>query len=102
MGFPGGLAGKESARNTGDLGSIPGLGKSPGEENGYLLQYCGLENSMDREAWQAIVHGGHKELDMTERLVLYIIPWSINYAIALISKKQCTHLNLEDFIAKNY
>ena len=44
--FPGGLAGKESACNAGDLGSIPGLGKSPGEDNGYTLQYSGLENSM--------------------------------------------------------
>ena len=47
MGFPCGLAGKESACNMGDLGSIPGLGKSPGEENGYPLQYSGLETSMD-------------------------------------------------------
>ena len=45
--FPGGSAGKESARNAGDLGSIPGLGRSPGEENGYPLQYSGLQNSMD-------------------------------------------------------
>ena len=47
IGFPGDSAGKESACNTGDLGSIPRLGKSPGEENGYPLQYSGLENSMD-------------------------------------------------------
>ena len=52
----------------GDLGSIPGLGSSPGEGNSYPLQYTGLENSMDRGAWQATVHGGHKELDMTERV----------------------------------
>ena len=45
-GFPGGSAGKESACNVGDLGSIPGLGKSPGEGKGYPLQYSGLENSM--------------------------------------------------------
>jgi len=45
----------------GDLGSIPGLGRSPGERKGYSLHYSGLENSMD---W--IVHGDHKELDMTE------------------------------------
>ena len=50
-------AGKESTCNAGDLGSIPGLGRSPGEGKGYLLQYSGLENSMDRGAWQAIVHG---------------------------------------------
>ena len=47
MGFPCGSAGKESACNVGDLGSIPGLGRSPGEGNGYPLQYSGLENSMD-------------------------------------------------------
>ena len=46
-GFPGGSAGKESTYNVGDLGSIPGLGRSPGEGNGYPLQYSGLENSMD-------------------------------------------------------
>ena len=48
----GGSAGKESACDAGDLGSIPGMGKSPAEGNGYPLQYSGLENSMDR-----IVHG---------------------------------------------
>ena len=47
MGFPGGLDSKESACNVGDLGSIPGLGRSPEEEKGYPLQYYGLENSMD-------------------------------------------------------
>ena len=50
--FPGSLAGKESACNAGDLGSIPGLGRSPEEGNGYPLQYSGLENSMD-----CMVHG---------------------------------------------
>ena len=45
--FPGGSDGKESACNVGDLGSIPGLGRSPGEEKGYQLQYSGLKNSMD-------------------------------------------------------
>ena len=46
-GFHCGLAGKESTCNAGDLGSIPGLGRSPREGNGYPLQYSGLENSMD-------------------------------------------------------
>ena len=46
-GLPGGSAGKESACNEGDLGSIAGLGRSPGEGKGYRLQYPGLENSMD-------------------------------------------------------
>ena len=47
LGFPGGSDGKESAHNAGDLSSISGLGRSPGEENGYPLQYSGLENFMD-------------------------------------------------------
>ena len=54
-GLPGGSDGKEFACSAGDLGSILGLGRSPGEGNGYLLQYSCLENSMDREVWQAIV-----------------------------------------------
>ena len=52
---------KESACNVGDLGSIPGSGRSPGEGNDYPLKYSYLENSMDRGACQAIVHGGHKK-----------------------------------------
>ena len=55
--FPGGSDGKESACNAGDLGLIPGLGKSPGEGNGNPRQYSGLENSMDGGIWQATVHG---------------------------------------------
>ena len=56
-GFPGGSDGKESACNAGDLGWIPGLGKSPGKGNDYPLLYSCQENSMDRGAWWAIVHG---------------------------------------------
>ena len=48
MGFPGGSDGTESACNSGNLGSVPGLGRSPGEGKGYSLQYSGLENAMDR------------------------------------------------------
>ena len=55
--FPGSSAGKESACNAGDLGSISGLGRSAGEGKGYPLQYPYLENSKDRGAWQAPVHG---------------------------------------------
>ena len=57
MGFPYSSVGKESACNAGDLGSIPGLGRSPGEGNGNPLQYSCLENPMDRGAWRATVHG---------------------------------------------
>ena len=59
-GFPGGSDGKESACNVRDPGLIPGLGRSPGEGNGSPLQYSCLENSMDRGAWQATVHGAAK------------------------------------------
>ena len=55
--FPGGSEVKASASNEGDPGSIPGLGRSPGEGNDNPLQYSCLENPMDREAWQATVHG---------------------------------------------
>jgi len=71
MGFPGGSDAEESpACNVGDMGPIPGFGRSPGEGNGYPLQYSCLENSMDRGAWWATVHGGHKEWDTTEQLTL--------------------------------
>ena len=52
-GFPGSSDSKESACNAGDPGSIPGLGRSPGEENSNPLQYSCLENPMNRGAWQA-------------------------------------------------
>ena len=55
--MPRGLVGKESACNAGDLGSIPGSGRSLGEGNGNLLQHFCLENPMDRGVWQATVHG---------------------------------------------
>ena len=60
QGFPGGSDSKESACSVGDLGLIPGMGRSPGEGNGCPLQDSGLENSMDCI--------GHKELDTTEQL----------------------------------
>ena len=56
-GFTGGSDSKESAYNVGDPGSIPGLGRSPREGNGYPLQYSCLENSMDKAVWQATIHG---------------------------------------------
>ena len=54
--FPGGSVVKNPLANAGDLGSIPGLGRSPGEGNGNPLQYSHLENPMNRGAWQATVH----------------------------------------------
>ena len=69
LGFPCGLAGKESACKAGDLGLIPGLGRSPGEGKGSPLQYSGLENSMD-----CIVNGVEKsqtQLSNFNLLMLY-------------------------------
>ena len=57
LGTAGGSDGKASVCNAGELGSIPGLGRSPGEGNGSPLQYSCLENPMDGGTWQAIVHG---------------------------------------------
>ena len=70
-GFPGDSEVKVSAYNAGDLGSIPGSGRSSGEGNGNPLQYSSLENPMDRGAWWATVHKSLeklalKELDTTE------------------------------------
>ena len=66
--FPGGSDGKESACNAGDLGSIPGLGRSPGEGNGNPLQYSGLDNPHGWSSLAGYSPWGHKESDTTERL----------------------------------
>ena len=65
MGFPGGSMVKNLSANAGDMGSIQGLGRAPGEGNGNPLQYSFLENPTDRGAWWDTVHGIAKESDMT-------------------------------------
>ena len=65
MGFPGSSAGKESACNAGDTGSIPGFGRSPGEGKGYPLQYSGLENCIDYSPC------GCKGSDKTEQISIH-------------------------------
>ena len=79
QGFPGGLDGKAFACNVGDLGSIPGAGRSPGEENGNPLQYSCLKNPIDRGTCWAIVHGVTKSQTQLKQLsihALYLLLWS--------------------------
>ena len=71
MGFPGASAGKESARNAGNLGLIPKLGRSPGEGKAYPLQYSGLENSMD-----CIVMGSQR-VGHTEKLFVLFCYYTV-------------------------
>ena len=78
LGFPGGSDSKESTCSAGNLGSIPGLGRSSGEGNEYPLQYSGLENSTDRGAWWATVQGVAKSQTQTERL-------------SLLPSRRCSH-----------
>ena len=80
-GFPDSSVGKESTCSVGDLGSIPGLGISPGEGKGYPLQHSGLENSMDYSPW------GCKEPDTTEQLSLSLSPLydSLNLGMSYLS-----------------
>ena len=72
MGFPGGSDGRESACNAGDPGSIPGSGISPGERNGYLLQYSFLEN-LRQSSLEGYDPWGSKESDTTEQLTFSLI-----------------------------
>ena len=72
----GGSDGKESACNPGDPDSIPGSGRSPGEGNGYPLQYSCLENPMDRGAWRAKVHGVSKSHTWLSDWTTRKVAWS--------------------------
>ena len=75
LGFPGGSDGKESACSAADLGSIPGLGRSPEEGNGNPLQYSCLENSMDGGAWWATVHGVIKSWTRLSNFTVFFHFW---------------------------
>ena len=71
MGFPGGANGKELPANVGDVGLIPGSGRSPGGGNGYPLQYSCLGNPMDRGAWWVTVYGVAKSQTRLSTIYLY-------------------------------
>ena len=87
MTSPGGSAGNESACNVGDLGLLPGLGRSPGEGNGYPFQYSGIENSMD-----CIVHGVAKSRTLLSDF--HILEWLVSHpglCFPAFWTLQCTH-----------
>ena len=90
MGFPGGSDGKESAYSVGDLGSIPGLGRSPGEGHGSPLQYSCLNNPHGQRSLVGYSPWGRKESDMTEQLSM------APYSLTLILKE-----NKRDSIQNN-
>jgi len=77
--FPGGSEVKASAWNAGDLGSIPGSGRSPGEGNGTPLQYACLENPMERGAWWATVHGVAKSRTQLSNFTFTFIGYYSGY-----------------------
>ena len=77
--FPLGSDGKESACSAGDVGSIPGSGRSPGGEHGNLLQYSCLENPMDRGTWQATVHG----VAQSQTLLMQLSTCAHNFALSV-------------------
>ena len=83
VGFPGGSDGKESACHTGDLGSVPGLGRSPEGGHGNPLQYSRLENPMDRGAWQAAVHGVAQSWAAVTKRQQQLAQWTVISSIAL-------------------
>ena len=92
LSFPGGSAVKNSPAIAGNTGSIPGWGRSPGEENGKPLQYSCLENPTDRGAWQAMVHGV-AESDTTMQLSTYTQdPFHLRHSTILskFSREDCT------------
>ena len=83
-GFPGGSTGKESACNAGDLCSIPGLGRSPGEGNSYSLKYSGLENPHGQRSPEGYSPRGHKESDMAVTKQSIASTIIVSYRIVLL------------------
>ena len=94
LAFPGGSEVKASAYSVGDLGSIPGSGRSPGERNGNPLQYFCLENPMDGGAWWATVHGVTKSRTRLSNLTNLTFQGTIRFPILPFSKWECLILLL--------
>ena len=83
--FPGGSDGKASAYNAGELGSSPGSGRSPGEENGNPFQYSCLENPMDGGAWQTTVHGVTKSRTRLSNFTFFLLSYlNVSPALPLV------------------
>ena len=103
LGFPGGSDGKKSTCSVGDLGSMLGLRRDPGEGNSNPLQYSGLENPMDRGAWQATVHGvaeswtrlsdstttHHRQKQSKLKNALSVVCWTRTQANSSVSQRAC-------------
>ena len=87
QGFPGGSEVKASACNAGDSGSIPELGRSPGEGNGNPLQYSCLENPMERGAWQATVHGVAKSRTRLSNFTTFTLGFSTYNILSYANSK---------------
>ena len=82
---------------------IPGLGRSPGEGNGYPFQYSGLQNLMDRGTWQATYSPwGHKELDMTKRLSLVMLPLLIHSTFFMVGRENVLRELFKLILNENY
>ena len=88
MGFPGGSDGKEFACNVGDLGLIPGLGRSPGEGNGTPVQYSCCDDLMDRGAWRAAVHGVAKSRTRLSDCALTAVCLASIWPSALVGERK--------------
>ena len=93
LGFPGGSVVKNLSANTGDASWIPGSGRSPGGGNGNPLQYSSLGNSIDREAWQATIHG-ITESDRTEQLSAQAGVCIHTYIHHLYTPPVCTYMHI--------
>ena len=89
--FPGGSDNKASAHSVGDPGSIPRLGRSPGEGNGHPFQYSCLENSMDGGAWWATVHGVANRHDWVTSLSFFLSMW-LFYFPTLLPQNSLWHI----------